>query len=45
MDTWLTGGDVYWRTVMQFLAKHAPEERKADTGNLISHDVCFIDAY
>ncbi|KAF3504203.1 hypothetical protein F2Q69_00044431 [Brassica cretica] len=33
MDTWLTGGDVYWRTVMQFLAKHAPEERKADTAD------------
>ncbi|KAF3537961.1 hypothetical protein F2Q69_00019093 [Brassica cretica] len=28
MDTWLTGGDVYWRTVMQFLVKHAPEEKK-----------------
>ncbi|CAA7059023.1 unnamed protein product [Microthlaspi erraticum] len=32
MDTWLSGGDVYWKTVMEFLVKHAPEERKHNSG-------------
>lgn len=36
MDTWLSGGDVYWKTNMQFLEKHAPEKRKDDTGKIIS---------
>lgn len=35
MDTWLSGGDVYWKTVMEFLEKHAPEERDDDTGKII----------
>ncbi|KAL5728660.1 Alpha/beta hydrolase domain-containing protein wav2 [Ranunculus cassubicifolius] len=25
MDTWLTGGDRYWRTVQMFLEQHVPE--------------------
>ncbi|XP_058756463.1 alpha/beta hydrolase domain-containing protein WAV2 isoform X1 [Vicia villosa] len=36
MDTWLTGGDQYWRTVQQFLEKHAPEkneDRTSQNGN------------
>lgn len=27
MDTWLSGGDVYWKTNIQFLEKYAPEKR------------------
>lgn len=35
MDTWLAGGDHYWRTIQQFLEQHAPvrKERNAN-GNL-----------
>ncbi|CAN8244192.1 unnamed protein product [Cochlearia groenlandica] len=37
MDTWVSGGDLYWTTVTQFLVKHAPEGKKEDnTGKLIS---------
>ncbi|XP_024184351.1 alpha/beta hydrolase domain-containing protein WAV2 isoform X2 [Rosa chinensis] len=25
MDTWLSGGDHYWRTIKEFLKKHVPE--------------------
>ncbi|CAJ2649932.1 unnamed protein product [Trifolium pratense] len=36
MDTWMTGGDHYWRTIQQFLEQHAPEKkegRSSQTGN------------
>ncbi|XP_038696895.1 alpha/beta hydrolase domain-containing protein WAV2-like isoform X3 [Tripterygium wilfordii] len=26
MDTWLSGGDHYWRTIQQFLEEHVPEK-------------------
>ncbi|KEH32463.1 putative alpha/Beta hydrolase [Medicago truncatula] len=29
MDTWLAGGDQYWRTIQQFLEQHAPERNDA----------------
>jgi fermentation-respiration switch protein FrsA (DUF1100 family) len=35
MDTWLSGGEVYWKTNLQFLEKYAPEKRKEDTGKMI----------
>ncbi|XVF48939.1 hypothetical protein PTKIN_Ptkin03bG0228500 [Pterospermum kingtungense] len=28
MDTWLAGGDHYWRTVQQFLERHVPEKKE-----------------
>ncbi|PKI45788.1 hypothetical protein CRG98_033795 [Punica granatum] len=28
MDTWLAGGDHYWRTIQQFLEQHVPEKRE-----------------
>lgn len=28
MDTWLSGGDHYWKTVQQFLEQHAPEKKE-----------------
>ncbi|KAL5182837.1 Alpha/beta hydrolase domain-containing protein WAV2 [Glycine soja] len=28
MDTWLAGGDQYWRTIQQFLEQHAPEQKE-----------------
>ncbi|KAL3586171.1 hypothetical protein D5086_013038 [Populus alba] len=34
MDTWLAGGDHYWRTTQQFLEKHVPEIKEHDS----SHD-------
>lgn len=36
MDTWLAGGDQYWRTIQQFLEQHAPEkneDRSSQNGN------------
>jgi len=36
MDTWLAGGDQYWRTIQQFLEQHAPEkneDRASQNGN------------
>ncbi|MCI10401.1 protein bem46-like, partial [Trifolium medium] len=45
MDTWMTGGDHYWRTIQQFLEQHAPEKkegRSSQTGNgdLLTLDYC-----
>lgn len=36
MDTWMAGGDHYWRTTRQFLEQHAPEkkeDRSSQNGN------------
>ncbi|KAK9142234.1 hypothetical protein Syun_011634 [Stephania yunnanensis] len=27
MDTWLAGGDNYWRTIQRFLEQHVPEKK------------------
>lgn len=31
MDTWLAGGDRYWRAVQMFLEQHVPEEKATTT--------------
>lgn len=31
MDTWLSGGDHYWRTIQQFLEKHVPEKKQSES--------------
>ncbi|PIN19849.1 putative alpha/beta hydrolase BEM46 [Handroanthus impetiginosus] len=31
MDTWLTGGDRYWRTIKEFMEKTAPDKKDDDT--------------
>ncbi|KAF2304069.1 hypothetical protein GH714_026841 [Hevea brasiliensis] len=31
MDTWLAGGDHYWRTIQQFLEKHVPEKKENES--------------
>lgn len=28
MDTWLAGGDHYWRTVQRFLEQYVPEKKE-----------------
>lgn len=28
MDTWLAGGDHYWKTIQQFLEQHVPEKKE-----------------
>uniref|UniRef100_A0A2N9J118 Peptidase S9 prolyl oligopeptidase catalytic domain-containing protein n=1 Tax=Fagus sylvatica TaxID=28930 RepID=A0A2N9J118_FAGSY len=35
MDTWLAGGDRYWRAIQQFIEQHVPEkkENKSSTNN------------
>ncbi|KAL5149375.1 Alpha/beta hydrolase domain-containing protein WAV2 [Glycine soja] len=38
MDTWLAGGDQYWRTIQQFLEQHAPEQ-KEDRSSQNANDV------
>lgn len=45
MDTWLAGGDHYWRTIQQFLEKHAPEKKENrssqdENGNIFFS--CFV---
>ncbi|XP_019463637.1 PREDICTED: protein bem46-like isoform X3 [Lupinus angustifolius] len=38
MDTWLNGGDHYWRTIQQFLKQHVPEKKEGippQNGNAI----------
>lgn len=40
MDTWLAGGDLYWRTIQQFLQGHVPEKKEDesshnDNGNVL----------
>lgn len=40
MDTWLAGGDNYWRTIQQFLQEHVPEKKEDesshnDNGNVL----------
>ncbi|GMJ15714.1 ABHD17 (Alpha/Beta Hydrolase Domain-containing Protein 17)-like Acyl Protein Thioesterase 11 [Hibiscus trionum] len=32
MDTWLAGGDPYWRTIQQFFEKHVPKKGHAAAG-------------
>ncbi|KAI9191598.1 hypothetical protein LWI28_010656 [Acer negundo] len=34
MDTWLTGGDQYWRTIQQFLEQHVPEKRENESSSI-----------
>lgn len=31
MDTWLAGGDHYWKTIQDFLGKTVPEKKRSDT--------------
>lgn len=31
MDTWVAGGDDYWRTVQQFLEEHVPEKNENES--------------
>ena len=34
MDTWLAGGDHYWRTIQQFLEQYVPEKKEnGSSGN------------
>ena len=46
MDTWISGGDRYWRTIQLFLDQYAPEVQScdascaseiADDGNFLTH--------
>lgn len=31
MDTWLAGGDPYWRTIQQFIQKHATKAQNNES--------------
>ncbi|KAK6273652.1 hypothetical protein POUND7_010735 [Theobroma cacao] len=33
MDTWLAGGDHYWRTIQQFFEQHVPEKKQNESPN------------
>ncbi|XP_031288149.1 alpha/beta hydrolase domain-containing protein WAV2 [Pistacia vera] len=33
MDTWLSGGDHYWRTIQQFLDQHVSEKRETEASS------------
>ncbi|XP_021641148.2 alpha/beta hydrolase domain-containing protein WAV2 isoform X2 [Hevea brasiliensis] len=41
MDTWLAGGDHYWRTIQQFLDKDVPEKKENESHH-IDRDKPFI---
>ncbi|RYR77231.1 hypothetical protein Ahy_A01g001685 [Arachis hypogaea] len=46
MDTWLAGGDQYWRTIQQFLEQHAPVKKEVESsqnenGNNSFFSCCF----
>jgi len=44
MDTWMAGGDHYWRTIQQFLEQHAPvqkEDTQNANGNFFFFMLCF----
>lgn len=32
MDTWLSGGDHYWRSIQQFLEEHVPVKKEGSAG-------------
>lgn len=31
MDTWLAGGDQYWRSIQEFLAEHVRKKKESET--------------
>lgn len=33
MDTWLSGGDHYWRTIQQFLDQHVSEKKETESSS------------
>ncbi|GMN53050.1 hypothetical protein TIFTF001_022189 [Ficus carica] len=33
MDTWLAGGDNYWKTIQQFLQRYVPERKEDESSN------------
>lgn len=33
MDTWLAGGDQYWKTIQEFLERVAPEKRLVESSS------------
>lgn len=44
MDTWLTGGDRYWRTIQLFLEQNVPKNKENDSyhnenGNILKHQI------
>lgn len=41
MDTWLSGGDHYWRTIQQFLEEHVPEKDKKESSQRDKGDFSF----
>lgn len=34
MDTWLAGGDRYWRAIQNFLVKTVPEKNDSDSSGM-----------
>lgn len=44
MDTWLTGGDRYWRTVKEFIEKTVSDRKDSDSAKGGVSFVCRISA-
>lgn len=42
MDTWLTGGDHYWKTVKQFIEQHASGENQDESNSRSSGNIYFL---
>lgn len=43
MDTWLSGGDHYWRTIQQFLEQHAPEKKEDESSHNDNGNILIIN--
>lgn len=41
MDTWLSGGDHYWRTIKEFLQEHVPEREDDDSSKNDTGEFCL----
>ncbi|KAL8498059.1 hypothetical protein ACS0TY_021408 [Phlomoides rotata] len=39
MDTWLAGGDRYWKTIQEFIAKAVPDKKDDDSSGVGSNSV------
>lgn len=44
MDTWLAGGDQYWRSVLIFLQQHV-SEKKEEPSNSGNGNILFINHF
>lgn len=42
MDTWLAGGDRYWRTIQEFLEKTVPDKKDSGSSRVGKFGFIFL---